>query len=101
MANAAYDYDVIENGAGDSDDYNEAIQKAINSGVAWKFQGSAGRALMDSINAGAALLGVNPAKDYYGNYIPSRTDVEAGTKGSYEFVKRLHGRAYADYMAAL
>jgi len=101
MASAAYNYDVIENGDGDADDYNVAIQQAINGGTAWKLQGSAGRALMDSINAGAAMLGVNPASDYYGNYIPSRTDVKAGTKGSYEFVVAANGTEYADMLAAL
>lgn len=101
MASADYDYDVIENGEGDSDDYNDAIQQAINGGVAWKFQGSVGRTLMQSIDAGAALLGKNPASDYWGNRIPSRTEVKAGTKGSYEFVAAKHGKAYADMMAAL
>lgn len=101
MASADYDYEVLENDNGDEEDYAIATQNAINGGVAWKFQGSVGRSLMDSINAGAAMLGKNPASDYWGNYIPSRTDVKPGTKGSYEFVVEKNGKEYADMLAAL
>ena len=96
-----YNYEVLEGDEADDGEVAIATQKAINGGVAWKFQGSVGRSLMDAISAGAALLGVNPASDYYGNYIPSRTDVKAGTKGSYEFVVAQFGVDYADQLAAL
>jgi hypothetical protein len=65
-------------------------QKLINSGT-WGLEGSVGRAMMDCIKAGACMLGPEGHRDYWGNYIPSRFEVKAGTKGSPEFVaERLH-----------
>ena len=80
-------------------DYFQAIQRAINSGTAWSFQGSYGRAMMDAITGGFCMLGTAPARDYYGNRIPSRTEVQAGTKGSYLYVSRANGEEWADMMA--
>lgn len=91
-----YDYEVIENG-----DYASAIQQIINDGTAWKFHGSVGRAMMNAIEAGMCMLGKQPVYDYYGNRIPSRYEVQAGTKGSYEYVANTHGTEYADAIAAL
>jgi hypothetical protein len=96
-----WNYGVLEDGQGDNDDYCTAIQEAINGGTAWKLQGSAGRAMMEAINGGAALLGKQPAFDYYGNRIPSRDEVKAGTRGSYEFVVAANGKAFADRLAGL
>lgn len=79
----------------------EAIQRSINSLTAWRLQGSIGRSLMGAIDAGEAMLGHEDTRDYYGNHIPSRHQVEEGTKGSYEYVARMSGRDWADRMAAL
>jgi hypothetical protein len=79
--------------------YYLALQRAINSGTAWSFQGSYGRAMMDAIKAGACMLGKTPARDYYGNRIPSRDEVQEGTKGSYAYVSRANGEEWADMMA--
>ena len=79
------------------EEYYLSIQKAINGG-AWSFQGSYGRAMMDAITAGYCMLGRNRAQDYYGNTIPSRDDVQAGTKGSYEFVVKRNGSEWAQIM---
>jgi hypothetical protein len=59
----------------------EALQRAISGGT-WSLQGSWGRAMMDAIEAGVCVLGPRGARDYWGNYIPSRTEVKSGTKGS-------------------
>lgn len=101
MTNAAYDYEVLEGDEGDEEDYAIAMQNAINDGNAWKFQGSVGRAMMDALKSGVCMLGKTGASDYYGNYIPSRTDVKAGSFGSYEFVAENYGVEYADKLAAL
>jgi hypothetical protein len=77
-----------------------AIQRAINSGM-WSLQGSYGRTMMHAIEAGQCMLGERDARDYYGNHIPSRTQVQAGTKGSYEFVVDRMGEAWADKMKAV
>jgi hypothetical protein len=34
-------------------------------------------------------LGLKGHRDYYGNYVPSRFEVQKGTKGSIEFVKQM------------
>lgn len=78
------------------EDYYLAIQRAINSGSAWSFQGSYGRAMMDAIECGACCLGRTSARDYYGNYIPSRDEVQSGTKGSLAFVADRMGQEWAD-----
>lgn len=75
-----------------------AMQRIINAGH-WGLQGSFGRAMMDAIKSGYCLLGKNGARDYYGNYIPSRDQVEAGTKGSYDYVAEAMGAEWADAMA--
>ena len=77
-----------------------AIQRAINSGQ-WGLQGSYGRAMMHALTEGFCLLGREDARDYYGNHIPSRTQVQAGTKGSYEYVAQRFGRTHADKVAAI
>ena len=92
------DIDLIEDGAETEYEYFEAVQKAINEGTAWKFQGSYGRTMMDAIRSGYCLLGRNRTQDYYGNVIPSRDDVEPGTKGSYDYVVHMQGQEWADSM---
>ena len=81
-------------------EYFKSIQRAINSGM-WGLQGSYGRTMMDAIRSGYCLLGNNTARDYYGNTIPSRTQVQEGTKGSYDFVADAMGAEWADEMAAV
>lgn len=78
-------------------DYYLAMQRTINAGT-WGLQGSFGRSMMDAIKAGHCLLGKAGARDYWGNYIPSRTEVEAGTKGSREFVVEAMGEDWAKHM---
>jgi len=94
------DIDNIESNDCNEDEYYVSIQNAINSGM-WGLQGSYGRTMMEAINSGACLLGKSRARDYYGNVIPSRDDVKAGTKGSYDFVADAMGVEWADQMAAL
>lgn len=94
------DIDNIESNDCNEDEYYVSIQNAINSGM-WGLQGSYGRTMMEAINSGTCLLGKSRARDYYGNVIPSRDDVQAGTKGSYDFVADAMGVEWADQMAAL
>jgi hypothetical protein len=95
------DIEMIEGGDGTVQEYYEAIQKAINSGMGWKMQGSYGRTMMDAIKSGCCMLGVHRAQDYYGNTIPSRDDVEPGTFGSYEYVIEMQGQEWADNMGEI
>lgn len=72
-------------------EYFKSIQRAINSGLAWSFQGSYGRTMMDAISSGRCILGEKGARDYWGNYIPSRHEVQGGTKGSISYVEAHSG----------
>ena len=59
-------------------------QHLINTGHAWKMEGSIGREAMGLIEAGACMLPKTAYRDYYGNRIPSRDDLKAGTKGTFK-----------------
>lgn len=74
-------------------------QELVNSGNAWLFEGSVGRACMDAIESGAIMLGEKGIRDYYGNYVPSRYEVKSGTKGSPEFVKERHQECIESLMS--
>jgi len=65
------------------------LQELIDTGMAWKLEGSVGRAAMRAIEDGECVLGEIGHKDYWGNYVPSRYEVEAGTKGSMEYAQRM------------
>jgi hypothetical protein len=58
------------------------LQDWIDSGVAWKMEGSVGRSAMDAITTGVCWLSEHPKLDYWGNRIPSRDEVKSGSKGS-------------------
>ena len=79
-------------------EYYEAIQRAINGGL-WGLQGSYGRTMMQAIKDGYCLLGQNDTHDYYGNHIPSRHEVKAGTKGSFDYVAKAYSEGWAQHMS--
>lgn len=65
---------------------NEArMQALIDSGDVWLLEGAMGREAMAMIEAGMCMLGEEGHRDYWGNYVPSRHEVQAGTKGSPEY----------------
>ena len=76
------------------EEYFISVQKAINDGL-WSLQGSYGRTMMDAIEQGYCVLGRKGCRDYYGNYIPSRDEVQDGTKGSVGFAFHNHGEYWA------
>ena len=67
------------------EDHVQAMQELINSGMAWRLEGSVGREAMSLIESGDCMLGEVGHTDFWGNYVPSRTEVAAGTKGSPQF----------------
>lgn len=69
----------------------ETLQAIVDSGLAWRLEGSIGRSVYDLIQAGQLMLGEVGHRDYYGNYVPSRYEVEAGTPGSPEYYEEHHG----------
>ena len=76
------------------EEYFISVQKAINDGL-WGLQGSYGRTMMDAIEQGYCVLGRKGCRDYYGNYIPSRDEVQDGTKGSVGYVFNANGEYWA------
>jgi hypothetical protein len=62
--------------------YSE-MQSLIDSGIAWKMEGSIGREAMRLIECGACMLPKKAFSGYYGGYIPSRDELKKGTKGTY------------------
>ena len=60
------------------------MQKMINTGLAWKMEGSVGRYAMELLRSGACMLPKESVVDYYGNKVPSRDEVVSGTLGSFE-----------------
>lgn len=77
-----------------------SIQRAINGGM-WSLQGSYGRTMMQAISDGWCLLGKSSARDYWGNTIPARDEVKAGTKGSPEYVLEHRGQEWLDFLTGL
>lgn len=67
-----------------------AYQAIIDSGDAWRLEGHVGRTAMGLIEEGFCALGSEGHRDYYGNYVPSRDEVEPGSKGSIEYVEERH-----------
>ena len=60
------------------------IQQSINTGMAWKMEGSFGRSAMDMLRSGACMLPKVSHRDYYGNIVPSRDVLKPGTMGTYK-----------------
>lgn len=80
-------YDFLYDEETSEEDVIIGYQTLIDSGDAWRLEGHVGRTAMEFINNGQCMLGEEGHCDYYGNYVPSRHEVKAGTKGSKEFVE--------------
>lgn len=91
----------LENGETTPEESAKLLQKAINDGTGWLLQGSYGRSMMQALEAGDCMLGLNPAKDAFGNRIPARHEVEAGSKGSRALVVQRHGEAWAQMLESV
>jgi hypothetical protein len=72
------------------DEQIDCYQELINSGDAWRLEGHVGRTAMSLIEEGLCILGESDHRDYYGNHVPSRDQVEPGTKGSIEYARERH-----------
>lgn len=65
------------------------LQELIDSGDAWRLEGSIGRQCMAAIEDGRCTLGPVGHRDYYGNYVPAIHEVKPGTKGSAEYARNV------------
>jgi hypothetical protein len=66
----------------------QEMQQMINSGAAWRMEGSYGREAMNCLEVGSCMLPKVQHTDYYGNIVPSRDVLKAGSKGTYLNCKR-------------
>lgn len=63
------------------------MQNWINSGAAWRMEGTIGRKCMSYLSVGVCYLPLKPHYDFWGNEVPSRTNVPTGTMGSLSLSK--------------
>lgn len=66
------------------------LQGLINSGLAWKLEGSIGRQAMEALESGACYLPTKTYRDHYGNIVPDRNLLEDGSKGTLLNSKRFY-----------
>jgi len=59
-------------------------QRMINDGSCWALEGWYGRRAMALLEMGACYLPEEAHRDYYGNQVPARHMLQAGTKGTLE-----------------
>ena len=62
----------------------DKMQALIDSGDAWRLEGSVGRAAMGCLESGACMLPKVPQANAYGGHMPSRDWLKAGTKGTWK-----------------
>jgi hypothetical protein len=70
------------------DEHTAGMQELIDDGMAWRLEGSVGRHAHDLIEQGYCTLGPTSRTDFYGNTVPSRTQVQPGSPGSAEYVAK-------------
>ena len=75
-------------GEAEPEEYRLAMQAIIDSGDCWMMDGSTGRAAMDMLWIGACVLPEVEHRDYWGNRVPSRHQVQPGSTGSMELHKK-------------
>lgn len=80
-------YDFLWNENATDEQVVAGYQELVNTGVAWQLEGHVGRTAMALIKAGKIMLGEVAYKDYWGNRVPSRFEVQPGSVGSREYVE--------------
>lgn len=68
-------------------------QEIIDNGMAWKMEGRIGRKCMSYLSSGVCYLPLKTHYDYWGNEVPSRTNVPYGTMGSLSLSKEFWSNA--------
>jgi hypothetical protein len=80
-------FDVLWDEDATEDKVLDTYQTLVNNGQAWRLEGHVGRTAMDLLESRQIALGETGHTDYYGNYIPSRYEVQPGTKGAAEYAR--------------
>lgn len=65
------------------------LQTLIDTGDAWRLDGSVGRAAMDALRSGECVLPTVAHTDYWGNRVPSRDELDPGSMGTLAYANRL------------
>jgi hypothetical protein len=60
----------------------DKMQNIIDTGAVWLMEGSMGREAMHLLEVGACFLPNKQRRGYYGNIIPSRSELQNGSKGT-------------------
>lgn len=81
----AIDYSALWREDVTPDEVVTVYQHLIDTGQAWRMEGHVGRQAQHLIDSGLCMLGDVSHKDYYGNVVPSRHEVEPGTPGSPDY----------------
>jgi hypothetical protein len=84
------DYTALYREDATEDEVMKLYQDLVDTGMAWQLEGHVGRTATAMIENGQLTLGSEGHRDYYGNYVPSRTEVVPGSKGSIEYVRERH-----------
>jgi hypothetical protein len=67
------------------------LQGLIDSGQAWRLEGSVGRAASEALKDGACVLPEQDHKDYWGNTVPAWWMLQNGTKGTPQNTLEFYG----------
>lgn len=62
----------------------DTLQLFIDTGDAWKTEGHIGRSAMSALESGACFLPDKSHLDAYGNRVPARSMLKAGSTGTLE-----------------
>jgi hypothetical protein len=73
----------------DEEKHHKHMQRMIDDGSVWHFEGAMGRHAMDLMRRGKVILGPKSHKDFYGNHVPAHHEVKPGTLGSKEYQKKM------------
>lgn len=65
------------------------LQNLIDNGEGWQSESELGRAVVKALEDGTCVLGPVAHRDYHGNVVPARGDVEPGAKGSLAYANKL------------
>jgi hypothetical protein len=68
------------------------LQHLIDNGEGWKSEGALGRAIVRALEDGTCVLGPAAHRDYHGNVVPARSQVEPGEKGTLEYANALRAQ---------
>ena len=87
-----------EGAEGSLQEYVVALQRSLNSGMAWMGPGRMGRAAMDGLEDGLVMLPEGAMRDYYGKKVPGRGELVPGSKGTRELVVARYGEEWAEML---